>query len=433
MNYVRTALVCLLILGIFIDISIPPGSRARVPFSIAGLAGIILLMLNFQKIRLEHFLWILSLVALCLISFFLRALTLSELSSSAFLMNRTMSWFVLAYGIVVGYSGYLELIQWDRKKIGRMLHIFLLTILIGAALENFTPFKAISDSFRLAFYERGVYEADLRDIALYGGVRPKFFTKEPSHLAQFLVLFSIAWLLIAEEKQKHIFFFIYVSLGFLLIRSPVVFMAPVVGFVSIILSREHGYIYRHILPLVVFILLLTPVLGIIAEETIAPRLDLIASGRDASFIARFLAPLHVMWNVIADYPLLGLGFGGKEFGLRYMAQVTAEVSGKSVTIATHHLGHNYILSSIIEFGLIGFPIFLFLYWRAFVVFARRDFLIPIVALVGFMQSFGSVNSIRLWVFLFVICAVTYVRTTPKASVDRTRDEFEPSDQIPNFR
>ena len=62
-------------------------------------------------------------------------------------------------------------------------------IVVGAALENYTGFRAISDAFRQKFYD-GVYRADLRDQILYGRIRPKLFTSEPSALTFAYTLFA---------------------------------------------------------------------------------------------------------------------------------------------------------------------------------------------------------------------------------------------------
>ena len=403
-------LTWMLFLGIYIANSVPREGSLKVPAAVGGMAAIILLLMNFRKMRLSHLIWILSIVTLCLISLTLRAYTWPELSIQRHVTQHIASLVVLVYAIVISYAAYLELMQWDRDRIARMFKILTLVLLVGAALEVFVPpFKALSDSFRHIVFAHGVYENDTRDLLLYGAVRPKLFTSEPSHLAKYFVLFTVAWFLITTKKQKYLWFFAYVIIGTFLIRSPIVLIAPIIGLASLLARKEMNN-HQKIVLLIVLFALLTPMALLSAETLLIPRLERISAGTDTSFIVRFLAPLQVMASVLRDHPILGLGFGAKELGLDYTNEALTLLSNADYDVEYKGLGHNFLFTSVIQFGLVGFPIFVLLLWRMLKIFAREELFLVTITMFGFMQAMGNPNSFRIWFFLFVLCAVVNVRS-----------------------
>lgn len=406
----RYLLTWLLFFGIYIGNSLPQSGSIRVPAAIAGLAGIFLLLINLKNVRLQHVNWMLAIATLCLVSLTLRAYTSPAMSSHA--IDHLMSWIVLVYSITIGYAAYLELTQWSRHRIELMFKILIWMLLVGAALEVFVPtFKDLSDAFRTTVFESGLYEADFRDAAYYGGIRPKLFTSEPSHLAKYFVLFTLAWLFITDQKQKYLWFFSYVMVGLFLIRSPIALIAPVVGLVHLFISQERITTAQKVVLLLCLCILIVPGMFLFAKMALIPRFDLAMSGQDASFILRLLAPFQVMLVVISDYPVLGLGFGAKEVGFKYMSEAVASLIHSSrQEVHFIGLGHNFILLSLMQFGVAGFVVFVFLLWRMLAIFAQRELFLVTITIVGFMNSTGSPNSFRIWVFLFVLCAIMYVRS-----------------------
>ena len=156
----------LLIIGLYVYNAIPKEGSFQIPAAIGGLAGIILLLLNFSQIRFQHIIWILTIITLCLFSITLRVYTLPETSIQYDVMTRVGSLVVFVYSVTIGYAAYLELTQWNRDRITRMFKILILALLVGAALEVFVPpFKTLSDSFRFAVFAEGVYANDFRCVA----------------------------------------------------------------------------------------------------------------------------------------------------------------------------------------------------------------------------------------------------------------------------
>jgi len=422
---IRYYLTWLLFIGVYVGVAFPEGGAFKIPVAVGGLAGILLLCLNYDRVRIQHLYWILAMLTFCLISIVLRAYTLPEMSIQKHLTNHVLSWAVLAYAIFIGYMAYLEMVEWDRNQVARMFHVLVVILLVGTALEVFVPpFKELSDVFRESVFERGVYDADLRDVVVYGGIRPKLFTKEPSHLATYFTLFTVAWLFATNNKNKYLLFFCYVFIGLFLIRSPVILMAPVFGLAQFLVRSEEGSPHRKIVFLVFLLLIFTPLTLLFMDVALGERINRIAEGRDVSFIIRFLAPWRVMLNVLDDYPILGLGFGAKEIGFKYMEEAMSALVSKRNYGFPDLLGHNFMFLGFVNFGLIGFAIFLTIFWRMIAVFAVRDLPLVLIAMVGFMQSMGSPNSVRFWFIFFILCTIAYI-SSPQAAESRERPRHAP--------
>ena len=102
-------------------------------------------------------------------------------SDYSFLGKRFTGLLQLTYSLVIAYAMFLTLLQGDRRQIARILLIFCLAIIAGCLLEQYGGLRRVSDAVRERLYQMDqVYDADLRDQVLYGRVRPKLFTSEPS-------------------------------------------------------------------------------------------------------------------------------------------------------------------------------------------------------------------------------------------------------------
>lgn len=107
----------MLILGVYVANSFPKEGSFKIPAAVGGVAAIVLLLLNLNKIRMQHLKWILAVAALCFASMTLRAYTWPEVLIQGHIAQHFASWIVLIYAIVISYSAYLELIQWNRDQI----------------------------------------------------------------------------------------------------------------------------------------------------------------------------------------------------------------------------------------------------------------------------------------------------------------------------
>ncbi len=221
---VGAALVFLYLVGIYTHVTVFVAPGVPWPAAAAGLAGTLLFIKNASRIQIRHVAPIFLLVLIGLFSI------LFAPDSMSLLGERAQSLLLLTYSLVVGYGLYLELVQWRRGKVARLFFVVSTLILIGCALENFTAFGVISDSFRRAvFPEEFLYVANVRDQTLFGMVRPKLFTAEPSFVAIFFVLSITVWLVLSASPIRFVWYFLFLAMGLFLIRSPVLLIGAVTG------------------------------------------------------------------------------------------------------------------------------------------------------------------------------------------------------------
>jgi hypothetical protein len=213
---------------------------------------------------------------------------------------------------------FLTLLQGDRRQIARILLIFCLAIIIGCLLEQYAGLRRFSDAVRERLYQMDqVYDADLRDQVLYGRVRPKLFTSEPSAVTFAYTHFSSIWLVISPWRYKLLAYFGLIAMALVVLPGPtlvlMVFLtAPYLVFLAgtrpggrVSISRTVG-----MLSLAAVLVAAAVVFGSIF---FAERLNELATGRDASFFYRFTGPMLVAFDMFRNYPWAGAGLTGEPF------------------------------------------------------------------------------------------------------------------------
>lgn len=82
---------------------------------------------------------------------------------------------------------------------------------MGCILETYGGLQPLSDRVRGYFYQfDSVYIADRRDELIYGRIRPKLFTPEPSALTFAYTHLSSVWVIVSCWRFKYL---IYAALG----------------------------------------------------------------------------------------------------------------------------------------------------------------------------------------------------------------------------
>src|SRR5438128_2593030 len=101
-------------------------------------------------------------------------------------------------------SGSYEFVPVERLRARGLdwIDIGLLSIFLGCLLEDYGGLRSISDAARGKMYSAFIYDADLRDELLYGQVRPKLFTTEPSAVTFSYTLFAFVWLMTSTWRWK---------------------------------------------------------------------------------------------------------------------------------------------------------------------------------------------------------------------------------------
>lgn len=308
---VDLALLIIFFIGIYLGVSLPVAEGVPFPAAPAGIAGIILLWRRRDRIEPFH-LSVLLLIILLYVGSILSA------TDYGFLRKRFTGLIQLTYSLVISYALFLTILETSRKQLAGLFFWFLVFIVIGCFLEQYTPLKAVSDAVRVTIYDHGVYESDLRDQLLYGKVRPKLFTSEPSAVTFGYTLFLSAWFIISRARGKILIFAAFLGIGLIAMPGPTLLLAllvlpPYYFFITPLITPRHKLIpgYRAGILIVGGFLLIAFVL--LGTTIFAERFNQIASGEDPSFFYRVIGPVLVAMEVVRTYPWAGAGLTGEPF------------------------------------------------------------------------------------------------------------------------
>lgn len=324
------------------------------------------------------------------------------------------------------FVGYVVFINYKHKKLNNLSNFFLilaLFLLFGAVAERWLPLvREISDAVRaLLATNQQPYDADARDIMMTGIVRPKFFSLEPSYLAKSYALLVTFWAATAPPRfRTWVHFFSLIASGLFVMRSPTILaIAPAGLFAVSFLSRpsDESVSQRYIFLLlsIVGASLISLVLLSVGAQWMAGRISMIDSGHDISSKIRVMVPLLVANRSISEYPIFGIGLGGK-----HAIAATVLWAGTSVGVTRKFLEdsglannafHNTLLEFWATFGIVGGVLigrFLFKLFRLRMNAGGWFFAIFATCL---SMTGPYVGSAYFWVAIGLAAAVAFARST----------------------
>ncbi len=310
---VEKGLFLLFLIGLYLGVSLKLPGGVPVPAVLAGAAGLLLALKQAPRIPTAHAAAGLAILALA-------ALSTLAAGDFALLMERFKGFVQLSYSLIVGYAVFLTGQRLDRRTLAALFLALSLTILLGALAETVVPaIQNASDSFRSLAFDSGIYAADARDLALYGRIRPKFFTSEPSLVAFGYALFVFCWYVLARMPGKLLAYLGLLAAGYAVIRGPAIVLAvALVPVYETLLGARRATSGRSRLdgPLALLVATGTGVLALVGTvvgwEVLSQRIDGIAAGRDPSFFARIVAPAIVAGQTLQAHPVAGVGLTGWE-------------------------------------------------------------------------------------------------------------------------
>jgi len=282
--------------------------------------------------------------------------------------------------------------QTSRKWVGILLLSAGFGLLFLGAVEQKTPLKRISDKYRDIAYGYGRTDNEARDIQLTGSVRPKLFTREPSHAARGV---SMVFILSAVATSS-----LALRLGALagIALAVPVFGSPVpAGFLGalfcgafiprIVQQKGLAYPYAAFMGGV-------GLLALVALYTTVPsfteRIDSIREGRDASTIYRTTVVWSMARSALDLNALSGVGIGAED---KLGSDAFLE-SRQEATINT--MINNAILSVPLFTGWAGvvfFSLFAFIILLSVPPHLRLFFFMVIFCL---LFSTGAIHSTQAW-------------------------------------
>lgn len=317
---IDTILMVLFLLGIYLGWSPKLAAGIPLPCALSALAGMAMLLRNRHLINPRHVTGLFSVIVLYLIS-------IVCVPDTAFLGERFKGFIQLSYSLVIAYAAFITATLYDRDRLARIFLWFTLFILVGCFLETHTPFGAVSDAVRGMLFDQHLYDAAERDQLLYGGIRPKLFTSEPSYVAFGFTAFSFFWYVLSTANGKTIIFACLLGAGMLALRSPTLVLgfaliAPYQFFVAGRSIRGRTRSADHAIVLFVSLALIGAAALIFAGgELFAERIAKINEGNDASFFYRMIGPAAVAWDTAVNLPLSGAGLSGEDFIADRVSQI----------------------------------------------------------------------------------------------------------------
>lgn len=394
------ALLLLYLLGIYLGIEIRLSASTPIPTVVAGLAGGVMLLKHMNRLRESQLLPLLLVVAL-----YLGSILGASIDDMAFLKKRTTGLLQLTYSFAIGYGLYITALLFERERLARIFGWFCLAMVVGCALENYVgPFRALSDAVRGVIFDFGVYSADRRDLLLYGLIRPKLFTSEPSAVTFGFTLFAFCWYVLSEWRWKLPAYVALFAVAYLLMRGPTLVLGLVLLVpyeLCLVPRRQTPSGSRYDLSrgtLAVSLALVLLAVAAVALLTLyAERIADIRAGTDPSFFSRVTAPMLVAFEIFRSHPIAGIGLTAESVIDNLVGQIYAQ-SGDLVS--------NYSFQSA-KYALTNY------FWTHWIYLGAIWGVILLVAISGYLRALGAPSLLFCWGVWIVFGQASGAYVSPK--------------------
>ena len=309
-------LLIVFMIGIYTGYTIQISARIPFPSAPSGVAGLFLLWRRRDDIRPAQLGALLFVILLYVGSIF-------SATDIAHLGKRFTGLVQITYSLVISYALFLTVIRANRSQIAHLFLGFCVVILIGCLLEDYTGLRSISDAFRHAVYKAvDVYDADLRDQILYGRIRPKLFTSEPSAVTFAYTLFSFVWLMTTRTRFAALKYLVLMTVGIVVMPGPtLLLMIPLLIPYQLLRARSWSPAFVRMILVLIFAFVALIAFDILGHSVFSERMREITEGQDASFFYRVTGPALVARNVMLHFPFAGAGLTGETFIANEVANV----------------------------------------------------------------------------------------------------------------
>ncbi|TWB31980.1 hypothetical protein [Nitrospirillum bahiense] len=402
-------LLVVFLLGIYTGFSIQITPNVPFPAAIAGMAGVVLLWRRRHRISPTGLAAFLG-VTLLLLASILYAPGLDLLS------KRTTGLLQMMYSLVISYALFLTVVEAGAAAFSRLMLVFIITIVIGTLLESYAGLNRISDAVRLAIYHQGIYESDIRDEMLYGRVRPKLFTTEPSAVTFAYTLFAFSWLLTSNWKYKRLGYLAMTGAAMVAMPGPtLLLLVLLLALHELGPSDDAGQsTTTRILKLAAVGILAIAAFAIVGSTVYANRLHEIASGNDESFFYRVIGPFLVAVDVVKHHPILGVGLTGEQLVSDNIADVFLRSGAFSPLWnipEPNEVLINYFFLHWVYLGLCGGIVMILAISGWLRALGVRAVLMCWLSWAVLGQASGAYVSPKTWTVLFLIgaCSVLHAR------------------------
>ena len=409
-------LLIIFMIGIYTGYTIQISTRIPFPSAPSGIAGLFLLWRRRDDIQPAQFGALLLVIALYVGSIF-------SATDIANLSKRFTGLVQVTYSLVIGYALFLTVLRARRNQIAHLFLGFCLVILIGCLLEDYAGLRPISDAFRHAVYKAlNVYDADLRDQILYGRIRPKLFTSEPSAVTFAYTLFSFVWLMTTRTRFAALKYLVMMALGIVVMPGPtLLLLIPLLIPYQLLRARVWSPAFLRMGLVLIFAVVAFVAFDILGHSVFSERMRDITQGNDASFFYRVTGPALVARNVIEHFPFAGAGLTGETFIANEVANVymrSAAFSSAWDISDTASVLTNYFWLHWIYLGLVWGTIVLLglTLWLKLLCVPSVPFCWMVWAVLG--QASGAYVGPKTWTVLLLsgACAILADREAVRAAL-----------------
>lgn len=388
------------LIGSYLNMSLVIYKGIFIPNFIAYIAGGVLLIIHLKKFLVKKYLFfVLGFLLASLLS-----IIFSPKLVSGILKEQLLSFLQLFLSMFTAMGLLFFLRSFDSNKVARIFFVFVIVLLVGSSFERLIPlFASMSDWFRFTFYDSGVYIADQRDLKMVGFIRPKFFSREPSFVSQFLVLFLLFWHSLSNFASKNIVVITLALFSVFITGSPkIIILFPLLLLFNLHVIKKLVIKYNFLFILLFSIIMMSVIFSsfFLFEQRIEDAL----AGKDQSFNMRILVPAAVIGFVLARYPFFGVGLGAKENSLLVFNDTLSSFGYDwMVTQNFEPNFHSYFLESIHFYGILGIVLIAYTFNKFLLRgFSRNKKFIFWISLILISLMGGSVVGVRTWLTVVLV-------------------------------
>jgi hypothetical protein len=400
-------LVTIFLAGLYLGVSLPITSKIPLTCAPSGIAGVILLWRRRDQIEPGHLVGLLAVL-------FVFVASILAANDFTFLAKRFTGLVQISYSLLIAYALFLTLVRAERRQIAAILLGFCVFILLGCLLETYGNLRPFSDKVRALIFDKAyIYDADVRDEILYGRIRPKFFTAEPSAVTFAFTHYASNWLVVSPWRWKALAYLALLGGALLVLPGPtlilmLLLLVPYLFFVAGVRARA-GMDVTRIVGAAALSVLFVGAAIVIGQALFAERLSQLTSGRDASFFYRFTGPMLVAFDIFRTQPWAGAGLTGEPFIVDQVINVFMNSSSFQAAWKFSRVGDvltNYFWLHWIYLGMVfgGLAIVAITFWLRCLGTASLAFAWSVWVILG--QASGAYVGPKTWSVLLIAAAVS---------------------------
>jgi len=419
------ALVVLYLLGLYLGVALQITTKIPLTCAPSGFAGIFLLWRRRDQIEPRHLAGLLGVVALYLGS-------ILSASDITFLDKRFTGWIQLTYSLVIGYAIFLTLVHAEREQIAAILLTFCCVIIVGCLLETYGGLRPLSDKVREHLYSAGViYDSDRRDEILYGRIRPKLFTSEPSAVTFSYTQFSSIWLVVSRWRWKYFAYIGLIGMALVVLPGPTLMLMLLLAipYFLFLAGGDKRMSPTRLIGAAALSGVLLIIVFFAGQVLFAERIRELQAGKDASFFYRFTGPMLVAFDMFRHHPWAGSGLTGEPYISDEVMNVYMNSPGFQSAWRIPKVGDvltNYFWLHWIYLGLVwGTAMFAALsLWLRLLGTASILYCWSVWLILG--QASGSYVGPKTWAVLMIAAGVSVlVVRQPEVRVEKPKPQLVP--------